>query len=141
MAQLEGRLQASMVMWYRNEWYKNPKNLWATFNEGQNVNTKMSLGLMPGVSDLLYWEPLYRGLIGIEIKHEGESHKVEHVIRQAEWILTVPGTGGFCDSLGIFQDIIKGSSNGIPPENVIEYLKALKSNTFVWNRNLFLKNI
>ena len=49
---LEGRLQAECVLWYRNEWYQHPRNLWATFNEGKDVSSKLSLGLTPFVSDL-----------------------------------------------------------------------------------------
>ena len=138
---LEGKLQANMVLWYRNDWYKLPKNLWATFNEGQNANMKQSLGLIPGVSDLLYLEPRGighgRGLMGIEVKYPGERHKVAHVIRQAKWILEVPGIGGFCDSLEMFREIIRGDHNGIDPRSVILYLEKLKTTEFVWDSSKF----
>ena len=134
---LEGRLQAECVIWYRNVWYKNPKHLWATFNEGKDVTTKMSLGLTPYVSDLLYYEHPGRGLIGIEMKYPGETHEVSRILGQAKWILEVCSQGGFCDSLELFQKIIRGESNGIDPKRVIQHCSLIKTKSIVWSKSLF----
>jgi hypothetical protein len=53
MAHRESRLQYEAVRWYRNFSGYPQDNLWAVFNEGRDVNTKLSLGLRAGVSDLL----------------------------------------------------------------------------------------
>lgn len=132
----EGRLQAQCVIWYRNEWYRNPRNLWATFNEGRDVNTKLSLGLTPFVSDLLYFESWGRGLIGIEMKFPGESHEVSRLVGQAKWLIEVTSEGYFCDSLEMFQDIIKGGK-GVSPLAVLNYCNALSTKTLTWNSELF----
>lgn len=134
----EGRLQAECVIWYRNVWYKNPKHLWATFNEGKDVNTRNSLGLTPYVSDLLYYEPRGRGLIGIEMKFPGETHEVRRIIGQAKWLYEVTSVGWFCDSLEMFQEIIKGGE-GIDPLAVLDYCCGLKTRGMVWNRDKFKK--
>jgi hypothetical protein len=126
------------VKWYRNEWYKNPKSLWATFNEGQNVSGKISIGLQGGVSDLLLYERNGRGLIGIEMKYPGESHNVLHVIRQAQWILDVCDCGGFVDTRNSFIEIIKGNDSWIDPKNLLIYLEKLRTKTFIWNSSIFL---
>lgn len=128
--QEEGRLQAECVKWYRNEWRKNPKNLWATFNEGLNMSVKLSTGLVGGVSDLLYKDPANGDLVGIEIKFKGKNHDSKHLIRQADWILDVCDRGGFCDSLEMFQEIIRGEHDGIDPREVIK--KASVSKSVVW---------
>ena len=136
----EGRLQAQCVIWYRNLHCSRPalfKHLWATFNEGKNINTKLSLGLMPYVSDLLYLRPETKELVGIEIKFPGCEHEVKRVIGQARWIIDVPGAGGFCDSLELFMKIIRGESEGIDPKKVISHCEKLKSSRFIWDSKLF----
>jgi hypothetical protein len=138
MASKEAKLQSECVKWYRNEWYKNPKSLWATFNEGQNVSGKISIGLQGGVSDLLLYERNGRGLIGIEMKYPGESHNVLHVIRQAQWILDVCDCGGLVDNLFQFQRIIQGESAWYDPERVLAYLDTIKTKSFVWDGSKFL---
>lgn len=129
----EAKLQAQCVMWYRNEWYKNPKNLWATMNEGRDVNTKRSMGMMEGVSDLLYFCPEEKRLIAIEMKLPNTTHSIPHLIRQAKWIIEVPQLGGFCDSLEMFKAIIKRESNGIDPREIIDHCTNLKQKTIKWN--------
>lgn len=136
---LEGRLQAECVLWYRNEWYRHPRNLWATFNEGKDVSSKLSLGLTPFVSDLLYFEPWGRGLVGIEMKYPGESHEVRRIMGQAMWLIDVASEGWFCDSLEMFQRIIRGGG-GIDPHTVLTYCQGLKTKTLVWDANNFLIN-
>ena len=132
----EARLQAEAVKWYRNIHYQNPKCLWSVSNEGKNVSGKISLGMLGGVSDLLLYEKNGRGLIGIEMKHPGESHNVAHVQRQARWILDVCN-GGFCDNLFQFQRIIQGEDCWYDPIKVLAYLKTLKTKSFTWDSTKF----
>lgn len=134
----EARLQSDCVHWYKNIWYQNQKALWATFNEGQNVSGKISMGLQGGVSDLLLYERAGRGLIGIEMKYPGESHNVLHVTRQCNWILDVCDGGGFCDNLEQFQRIIQGEPAWYDPRKVLAYLATVKANSFVWDGSKFL---
>lgn len=138
MSAKEGKIQAECVSWYRNIWYKNPKCLFAVFNEGMNVGGKISMGLQGGVSDLLLYERGERGLIGIEMKYPGESHNVLHVVRQCNWILDVCDGGGLCDNLYQFQRIVKGESAWYDPKKVLAYLATLKSHSFVWDNSMFV---
>lgn len=130
--QEEGRLQAECVKWYRNDWGYFPKNLFAVFNEGLNMSTKLSLGMVGGVSDLLYKDPNTGDLVGVEIKFKGKSHDVKHLIRQAEWIIDVCDQGWFCDSLEMFKGIIDGTGIGINPKDVIALCKKAKTKTIIW---------
>jgi len=138
MAGKEARLQAECVIWYRNEWYQNLKNLWATFNEGLNSNGKISMGMVPGVPDLFLYEPKKRGLVGIEMKYIGEKHEVLHVVRQANFILDVCDAGGFCDSKNQFMQIIQGQFEWYDPRKVLVYLATLKTKSFVWDSSKFI---
>ena len=134
----EGCLQAECVTWYRNIWYQKPQNLWATFNEGRDVNTKQSLGLTPYVSDLLFFTH-DRGLVAIEMKFPGETHEVRRIVGQAKWMIEVASSGYFCDSLEMFQEIIRGGT-GIEPESVLEYCLRLGSQkSMTWDSSKFAK--
>ena len=136
MAHREARLQFECIRWYRNISGYPQDNLWATFNEGRDVNTKLSLGLRPGVSDLLLKDD--RGLVGIEMKFPGETHEVTHLIRQAEWIINACDAGGFCDNFEQFQSIVNGYSEWINPRKVIDVLRKVRTKYFVWDSNLFI---
>ena len=136
----EAKLQVECVLWYRNIWYKNYRCLWATFNEGRDVNTKDSMGLNAGASDLMYKEKTgrMRGLIPLELKFEGETHEVARVKKQAEFIIDVGDCGGFVDSFEQFQRIIGGEDCWIDPQKVLDYCNKTKFKTLTWNRNLFI---
>ena len=131
----EAILQAKCVQWYRNVWYQNQDGLWSTNNEGRDVNTKMTMGMRAGVSDLCLKDG--RGLGGIELKAHGEVHTVSHVIRQATWIINVCDFGGFCDNLEQFQRIVQGEPCWYDPRKVLEYLKTLKTKSFTWDSTKF----
>ena len=131
----EAQLQASCVEWYRNDWHKNLDGLWATFNEGQNVGGKLSMGMLAGVSDLLLKDD--RGLIGIEMKFSGNSHDVIHLRRQANWILNTCDGGGFCDGKNMFIRIVMGEDAWVKPDVVLNWLKDVKTKTIVWDSKNF----
>lgn len=136
MAAKEGRMQYECVKWYRNEWCKNPKRLWATFNEGRDVATKISMGLLPGVSDLILKD--YRGMGGLEAKYPGETHTVDHLITQAKWIIETCDFGGFFDTTEQFKAIVQGKSAWYDPKVVLRYLESLKVKSIVWDGSKFL---
>ena len=131
----ESRLQTECVLWYRNIWYKNQDGFWATNNEGRDVNTKMTMGMRAGVSDLCLKD--HRGFGGIELKVTGAAHDVKHVMRQAQWIINVCDFGGFCDSKDMFIRIVQGEPCWYDPRKVLEYLKTLKTKSFTWDSTKF----
>ena len=136
MAGKEARLQAHCVRFYRNDWYQNQDGLWSSNNEGRDVNTKLSMGMRPGVSDLCLKDD--RGLGGIEFKYPGETHPVSHIRRQCEWILAVCDFGGFCDNLDQFKRIVYGEPAWYDPRKVLVYLATLKTKSFIWDSAKFL---
>lgn len=97
---------------------------------------KLSMGLVRGVSDLIYCDE--GSLIGIEVKCPGTRHKVAHLIEQAEWLIRIPKWGYFCDDLDDFINIIDGGVGGIDPVNVLEYCKKAKTQQILWDKSLFI---
>jgi len=134
----EAKLQAECHIWYVNEFRGKPLNLWSTFNEGKNVSQKLSMGMVPGVSDMLYYESWGRGLIGLEFKYSGTSHNVSHLLNQASWIFDVCDCGGFVDSFAVFKHIIKGENCWIDPQKVIDYCHSVNTGSIVWESGKFV---
>lgn len=93
---------------------------------------KLSLGLIPGVSDLIYFRPSGEA-IGIELKYCGSKHNKAHILRQAQWLEKVPTIGRFCDNEDDFFDIIEGKGGGITPQQVLAYLATAKGSSIVWD--------
>lgn len=131
---LEAKLQSECVLWYKNNHVNSRRELWATFNEGKDVNSKLSMGMTVGVPDLMHFGE--SGLTGIEMKYPGTGHNVKHLINQAEWLINVPSRGWFCDNLEEFKCII-GGGRGIDPVKVLKYCKSVKTKSIVWKREFF----
>lgn len=133
----EARLQARCVVGHAAKYPERRKFLIGYFAETKSRvegAQKQSLGLVRGVSDLMYFWGRFRG---IEMKFPGSSHKVDHLKEQCEWLITVPDEGYFCDSEEMFWEIIEGG-NGIDPRKVLAYLKTIKDKSITWDRELFL---
>lgn len=134
----ESQLQQECVVWFKNTHLDQRQRLWATFNEGKSVTTKLPMGMTPGVCDLLYYGPDER-LYGFELKVNGSHHGVKHLITQAKWMLRVlPGHAWFIDSVEDFKSRISGMEGGIDPMRVLTYCEGLKKASIVWDRRLFL---
>lgn len=139
IAHEEAKLQARMVMKFAEIWPHLRGHLFATFQEvssGVEGSMKLSMGLVRGVSDLIYCDE--GSLIGIEVKCPGTRHKVAHLIEQAEWLIRVPKWGYFCDDLDDFLNIIDGGVGGIDPVKVLEYCKKAKTQQILWDKSLFI---
>lgn len=136
-AQEEHRLQGRIVIDHAARCPQRKDHLIATFQEvetPQEGARKKTLGLVAGVSDLLYFD---HEVTGIEVKHPFTNHKVDHVRRQANWLLSVPNRGFFCDSVEMFWEIIE-RRGGIDPRKVLSYLETIKDKSFTWDNKNFL---
>lgn len=137
-SQPEHKLQAECVRYFSETYPERRGELFATFQETKSQGqggVMLSLGLVSGVSDLLFVQDGF--LIGIEMKYPETSHNTEHLIKQAKWLLKVPKRGYFCDSLDMFKEIIAGGE-GIDPKSVLEYCKKVKTKSITWNYFLFI---
>lgn len=90
----ENRLQSDIIREF-SELY--PEKRGQLFHVPNQRNHKLqafqarSLGIFPGVSDLIYLS--YNNIKCIELKIEGSRHKVSHIEQQIEWAKTVEHCG------------------------------------------------
>lgn len=136
----EDTLQASIKDAFEAKYPEKIGRLFATFQNPvpAQVGLWIAKGLVPGVSDMIFIDDNFE-IVPVEIKHVDKKHDVDHVIKQAKWIINNSRRGGFCTSIDMFFDIIEGRSNGIDPKRVLEHLeKYSKKGTVVFKDLLYL---
>ena len=124
----EHKLQSEIVIRFSQVFPERRGRLFATFQETDKGSHLTSLGLVKGVSDLLYVTENGE-LIGIELKYPGKRHNAEHIKEQAYWLATIPKRGYFCTSMNMFFDIINGGE-GIDPRLVLRNMGEAKTYVF-----------
>lgn len=137
----EDTLQASIKDAFEERYPEKIGRLFATFQNPvpAQVGLWIAKGLVPGVSDMIFIDDNFE-IVPIEIKHIDKKHDVDHVIRQAKWIINNSRRGGFCTSINMFFNIIEGRNNGIDPKRVLEHLmeKYSTKGTVVFKDLLYL---
>ena len=91
----EKQLQAKIVMDFNQKRPEERRMLWSTRNttfSAKDGMTQRAIGMVRGVSDLLYFSNA--SLIGIELKLPGTKHKVSHILEQYKWGLDLEENGG-----------------------------------------------
>mgnify|MGYP005991723191 CR=1 FL=1 len=81
----EKQLQFKMVLKYREIRPQDKLDLWSTRNQtfsGKDGMTQKGMGMLAGVSDLIYDGPYF---LGLEVKVRGKEHKRSHIIQQLDW--------------------------------------------------------
>ena len=132
MAKSESILQSRIVIKFSQYYQGEHGYLIGYMANSDNVVKGMinnSLGLAKNASDL-FW--VKNGeLVGVELKATGSRHNRLHLCGQAQWLLTVPKVGYFCDNEEMFFAIISGGV-GINPAKVLENCLKLKTATVAW---------
>jgi len=132
---LEGKIQASIVKWFGETYPLDRGRFFSYFANPESKlqgGVMLSMGLVKGISDMLYVDS--NGFLhGYECKSLGTYHDVSHLKHQAEWLLSIPKTGYFVDSLDMFKDIMTNGGKGISPNRVLKNLKDVKTKTISWN--------
>ena len=84
----ENRLQHDLIMWFGQNYPQYRSLLFMVHNEttskAQGAKLK-SMGLIAGVSDLIFIDPNFGTTSGIELKAPGSVHKSVHVKQQLDW--------------------------------------------------------
>ena len=118
----EKKLQAEIVISFSQQRPEEKGNLWSTRNttfSERDGQTQKAMGMIAGVSDLIY----YRGgrFVGIEIKKRGSSHNSKHVYQQVKWGELIEDAGGewyIVRSLDEFWEVINGGSTDMDTKTV-----------------------
>lgn len=132
----EHSLQSKCVISFSQKYPEQRGRLIGYFAETESPvqgALKNSLGLVRGVSDLIYFHPNGE-TIGIEMKAPGSSHKAAHLKEQAAWLMNVPTYGWFCDSEEMFWDIINYNMFGYNPQIINEVLKDFNNLNISWDK-------
>lgn len=136
-ANLEGKIQASIVSWFGQKYPNERGRLFAYFANPESKiqgGVMLAHGLVKDISDLLYITTQHN-LISMEIKSIGTYHDVKHLCSQAHWLMKFPVCGRFVDSLEGAQDLIEGRGDDrcVHPNKVLENLKNIKTKTILWD--------
>lgn len=110
----EKQLQAACVQWFSHTFPDKymAGQLWATNNNtysGRHGMAMRAIGLVTGVSDLIYFDLNSGGFVAIELKLIGKKHNKDHVRQQVKWGKMIEQNGGksfFVTSLEGFQALI-----------------------------------
>lgn len=131
----EAQLQAYCVQYIFNHYPELRGKVFSTFQNvtnRQEAGVKKAMGLVAGVSDVIFINE-HGQTIGIELKLPGTSHDVDHLKKQASWLIKCPYKGYFCDSFETFCNIILQNKDGINPHKILELISKSSSKSFTWN--------
>lgn len=122
----EKQIQHKCVLWFSQQFPERRGDVFATFQETVNAiqgSNMLSLGLLPGVSDLITLN-LQKRMVPIEMKAPDTNHETMHVLEQCKFIYN-SGLGWFCISLDSFKEIMlsDGYEGGITVDYVFEMCK------------------
>lgn len=94
----EKKLQCELVVWFSQEYPQLRGLLFEANNDTYNVKHAMkrrSMGMISGVSDLIFIIPKNGRIAGIELKAENSVHNKQHVKNQLEWGEKIITNGGY----------------------------------------------
>jgi len=84
----EARIQHDLIMWFGQNYPQYRNLLFLVHNEtmSKQQGTKLkSMGLIAGVSDLIFINPKGGKSVGIELKAPKSTHKKTHIQQQLFW--------------------------------------------------------
>lgn len=93
----EKQLQQQIVVWFSQTFPDMRGHLFAVDNDTHNIKQAMAkrgMGMISGVSDLIYFSPITGILNGIEVKAPNTRHDTAHLLNQIEWGKLVYNSGG-----------------------------------------------
>lgn len=89
----EDKLQCELVLWYSGIYTSNQDFFFAIRNESKRPMYAKSVGVVPGVSDMMLLTPFLH-FFGIELKAPMSKHSREKINRQIEWGRSLLCRGG-----------------------------------------------
>lgn len=96
--QKENIIQHKVVKWFSQQYPEHRGLLFEVNNDAKNMKQIMyrqAMGMVPGVSDLIFLIPNRAEYAGIEIKGYQTRHDFEHIVTQWEWGKKIRDNGGY----------------------------------------------
>ena len=90
----EKQLQASIFIDFSQKRPEEKGLLWSTRNQtfsAKDGMTQKAMGMVAGVSDLIYFKETF---VGLEVKQKGKVHKSSHITQQLNWGKKITNNGG-----------------------------------------------
>lgn len=94
----EKRLQYELVLWFSQKYPELRGHLFEINNDTYNVKhamTRRAMGMISGVSDLIFVVPKSGKTAAIELKAPSSVHSKEHIQNQVDWGVKMIKSGGY----------------------------------------------
>jgi len=94
----EDRLQYELVVWFSQRYPELRGHLFEVNNDTYNVKhaiKRRSMGMISGVSDLIFIVPDSGKIAALELKAPQSTHKKEHIQNQVDWGAKMVKAGGY----------------------------------------------
>ncbi len=94
----EKKLQYELVVWFSQEYPQLRGLFFEANNDTYNVKHAMkrrSMGMISGVSDLIFVMPKTSVIVGIELKAPKSVHSKQHIQNQITWGEQIIANGGY----------------------------------------------
>jgi len=139
----ENKIQHEIIMWFSQKYPQYRGLLFEVNNNPANAKhaiKRKAMGMVAGVSDLVFIIPKSGKICGIEIKAPNSVHKAEHIQRQFDWgsFITL-NFGFFLMSSNIIE--IKELISNLINENFIDAGLICKRSYININNRLTKKTI
>lgn len=139
----ETRLQSKMAQKYSELFPNKRGQLFHVSNERNNKLQAIqarSIGIFPGVSDFIYFEPNFLRenvifgtiMVGIEVKESGTRHSRDHIEQQLEWARILESQGGTWRLVRTVEELISCTQldfKGLTIKDVEKMLENVKTKT------------
>ena len=94
----EKQLQAKLILTFGQKYPQYRDLLFEVNNDVYSINhaaARKAVGMVAGVSDLIFINPYNGKIIGIELKSENSTHAQKHIHTQLNWGAKITNAGGY----------------------------------------------
>jgi hypothetical protein len=99
MQKKENIIQHEIVKWFSQQYPQHRGLLFEINNDSpggvKQIMKRQAMGMIPGLSDLMFLVPGRGEYAGIEIKGYQSRHSLEHIVTQWEWGKKIRDNGGY----------------------------------------------
>jgi len=127
----EKQLQAKLIINFGQKYPKHRELLFEVNNDTYSRNhadARKAVGMVPGVSDLIFVSPFTGKIVGIELKAAGSTHAAQHIHTQLSWGAQITKAGGYY-IMSSDIDFVMKFIDSIFEKNELENMKLRIENT------------